>query len=178
MWLLPGCESNHTSSSPPSLIYGVKKRSGTFEEVREEKKNPDGIEKSTFPASALSPLIANIRQKDKMHQHPSLATMTRLFVFSLENSVKDCIIVCSQQRRGGWKTVKTFQKCYTLPNFSITFRRERIFFPHQNTIYFVFEINILYTSKVITKMIMCINSIWIYYHYQMRRRYHRDGRYY
>lgn len=33
VWLLPGCESNHTSSSPLSLIYGGKKQPGMVEEV-------------------------------------------------------------------------------------------------------------------------------------------------
>lgn len=41
VWLLPGCESNHTSSSPLSLIYGGKKTArhgrGSLKGLRQEK---------------------------------------------------------------------------------------------------------------------------------------------
>lgn len=64
VWLLPGCESNHTSSFPPSLIYGWKNSLAClrkFERGRAEKG--DGIEKSAFPA--LSLLSANTLHKIK-----------------------------------------------------------------------------------------------------------------
>lgn len=45
VWLLPGCESNHTSSSPLSLIYGGKKQPGMVEEVWKDYVKRRCIEK-------------------------------------------------------------------------------------------------------------------------------------
>lgn len=124
VWLLPGCESNHTSSSPLSLIYGGKNSLAHLKKFEGAVLKEDGIVKSTFPASALSLLIADILHKIKYIRIQ--ARQWWLFVFSLENSVKGCIIVCPQWM-SEWVHLENCQdftslKCITLAsnmNFSI-----------------------------------------------------------
>lgn len=65
VWLLPGCESNHTSSSPLSLIYGGKKQPGMVEEVWKDyvKRRCSWKKRAYFPPPALSLLFANTPRK-------------------------------------------------------------------------------------------------------------------
>lgn len=66
VWLLPGCESNHTSSSPLSLIYGGKKTArhgrGSLKGLRQEKMQLKK-KRAYFPPPALSLLFANTPRK-------------------------------------------------------------------------------------------------------------------
>lgn len=88
VWLLPGCESNHTSSSPLSLIYGGKKQPGMVEEVWKDyvKRRCSWKKKSIFPTSCLIASICKYTAQDGIYQNPGLAAMTDYLFFFLKIS--------------------------------------------------------------------------------------------
>lgn len=94
VWLLPGCESNHTSSSPLSLIYGGKNRPGTVGEVweraafkkkKKKEKRWSWKEHIARASASLSPLIANYSAGYNASAY-KLGSNEILFVLSLEYS--------------------------------------------------------------------------------------------
>lgn len=99
VWLLPGCESNHISSSPLSLIYGGKIVQCVWGSLRglsrRKKKKEDGIEKSTFPVLPYL-RIANILHDIKNTSASKLGSNDKLFVFSLKKSSRG-LHYCPQQ---------------------------------------------------------------------------------
>lgn len=104
-----------------------------FERSREKIEN--GIEKTPFPASAISLCVEYILQNASVSR---LGNNDRLFVFSLKNAVEGSIIVRPQQTEGG---LENCQNCisqkYTLPCHWNAFVMERIIaltvFPLQNS---------------------------------------------